>query len=308
MIQKRIDDTADKYMMLTNSDRREKLRGVKRAEEIVSTFGFVIFIVVFCYVGIGGWMSFFYAEVGMSRTGLPLEYVFFPIVFFIEVAAGRTAKTPVLLWIFLFTSLLGAIVTHGIYFIFVLYSLLFIFVETKMMAMRIIPGYPAFEDTKINEYDMDLTVEQLAAYEKKKYNDLNDVEGARTRDSANLDKILSGEMNLDEFLGVEKTDRRIIKMDDSMEYHGPQVTSQEEPEADDSVEAFFRKYEKQDADRRGLKMKEKEIESWLEGGDDNSAESYFGKFKDSGGKLDAEASFKSKITFDRAKNNPNGDQ
>lgn len=307
MIQKRIDNIADSYMMLTNEERRDKLRGVKKAEEAVSTFGFVIFIVVFCYVGIAGWMSFFYAEAGMSKTGLPLEYVFFPIAFFIEVAAARTAKNTAALWILLLTSILATIVTMGIFVIFVLYSLLFIFIETKLMAMKILPGYPAFEDAKLNEYEMDLTVEQMAAYEKKKYNDLDDLEGARARDRENLDKILNGEMNLDEFLGVEKVDSKTIKMDLSKEYHEPQATEPEEPEDDDSAEAFFRRFEKKGG---SVKEKEKEQRNWLEGGagDSNSAESYFGKFSESGGKLDEGNTFKFKMSFDSAKNNQGGEQ
>lgn len=299
MIQRRIDETADRYMMLTNSDRRLKLGSIKRADKAISTFGFVLFILTLVLLGIAGWTSFFASGHGAGSDGLQIEHIFFPILIYVEIAIGRTAKSSVPMWIILVTSVFATIATYGIYIYFVVYSMLFTFVEIKMAAMKNVPGYPAFEDARDGGLGKHMTADQMSAYEKKMFADMADKEGARARDSANLDKILSGEMELDEFLGVEKIDARNAKMDEVAEYHEPEATVTAEPDGDDdSAEAFFRRFEKSGG---SLSQKKDESVSWLEGGagDANSAESYFGNFEKNGGKLGDETIYKPKITFDK---------
>lgn len=295
MIQKKIDETADRYMMLTNKDRRTKLLSVRKAEGIVSAFCFFLI-----YFGVG--------MVTASTTAhmdVEFEVVFFTVVLFIEVAICRTAKTAVPMWVLIVTSVVATVLSKFLMCYFIVYSIIFIIVEIKMAAMKNIPGYPLFEDIERESLGKDMTADQLMAYNKKLYNDLENAEAARTRDSKNLDKILSGEMDLDEFLGVDKIDTKNAKMDEVSEYHEPQATEPEEPKDDDSAEAFFKRFEKKGGSVQG-KNNEKEKKSWLDGDDSNSAESYFGRFSQSGGRLDDGSAFKKEVIFRGAKDIQNG--
>lgn len=282
-------------MMLTNADRRVKLLSVRRAEGIVSAIGYLLIPATLMMV----------VAATTAHMEVVFEIIFFSLVIFTEVAICRTAKNAIPFWLLLITSVVGTVLSQYMICYTIPYSIVFTIIEIKMAAMKNVPGYPLFEDIETDALKKDMTADQLMAYNKKLFADLENTEEARARNSKNLDKILSGEMELDEFLGVEKIDKKNVKMNEAVEYHEPEAQQPEEDIDDDSAEAFFRKFEKKGG---SIAKSKDESKNWLEGGDgdENSAESYFGKFEKNGGKLDEDPLYKPSITFDRVITKPKG--
>lgn len=144
MIQTAIEKAAEKYSGLPSHERREKLKSVKKWESYVSALSLLL-IIGTRRSEHGVVQSLFMT---FTFSGIHIEYLLFPLLLLVEVAIARTAKNSVPLVTLLFTSIMAAAVTYGYLFYYIIYSLVFIYFEIQLIAMKAVPGYPLFEDEK----------------------------------------------------------------------------------------------------------------------------------------------------------------
>lgn len=205
MLRGLVDKYANEYIMMTNAEKRVVFNEIKKREERTANFFWYVFLVMLILAGSGGWLGFFVFEMSHSLGGdiVVVMTMLFAIGLFVLVSISRSSENVIWLWAVMITVVIGIEPTSGSVLFALPWLPFFVIAETKMIAMKKQPGYPAFQEkTQTAQYNM--TEEQYTAYMKKQLEDMNDPEQARRRDSENLDKILEGKMNLDQFFGVDR--------------------------------------------------------------------------------------------------------
>ncbi len=188
--------------MMKNEDREILLRELKKKDERFSTFCY--FALFSTLVAMGGYLWTITLS-GMLTTDLGVisgVYIVFPfiiflVLLFLEAAAMRTNSrtAPV---IFLATSILATIIVR-LFAITIFWYVIYLPTWRKMQAMREVPGYPNFEPFRKPNNEYVLSESQFAASERKRVADMDDPQTAMVRNNENLEKILNGEMSLDEY-------------------------------------------------------------------------------------------------------------
>ncbi len=206
MLRALVDKYADKYIMMTNAEKRVVYGEIKKKEEMAANIFWYVFLIMLILAGAQGYLGFFIFEMSHSLSGggdLIFMTLLFAIVLFVLVTISRTSENVIWMWAVIITAVVGIVPTSGSSLFVLLWLPFFIFTEVRVIAMKQQPGYPAFQEkTQTGQYDM--TEEQYTAYMRKDLEDMADPEQARRRDSENLEKILEGEMSLDQFLGVNR--------------------------------------------------------------------------------------------------------
>lgn len=302
MFQRIVDSESAKYFDLTREEKIIKLREVQRSEERTADLMWFLAVIM---VIVGLWMSQYF-----GYGGIEFAVVFFAVGNAAMVAFARSSKNTAPLYVLLGVTLLSAIATLGVYAVFFVYDIFFIWAELRLIAMKNLPGYPLFEEANIDRMDKKLTEKQLYAYEIKQLNDINSTQEQKIQDKQNLDKILSGEMDLDEYLGVDKLpggDMDKVKQTQYDKYEA----SLSYDESDDgislngTVDDYFDDMEK----RRRLQEEQTKAreERLAKKGLDDSAENFYRKFESGGGKLNENAAANNiKTTFQKAVNSTDG--
>lgn len=199
-----LDSRKEKFFMMDNRERQLLLEKIKRRDEgITSSFYFVL-VALFALVGFSGWLGVSITLMNAQPFGFSyiFDFVIFAIALFLEVGWVRT-NSRIALVVLILTTILASIISPY-YVVVLLWIVIYLPNWLNFQAMRELPGYPIFENKKIGINDTTLSVKQQVAFERKKLRDMDDPEGAQRTNSENLDKILNGEMSLDDYLEVEK--------------------------------------------------------------------------------------------------------
>ena len=302
MFQRIVDDKSAKYFDLSREEKIIKLREVQKAEGRIADLMWFLAVTMLI---VGLWMSQYF-----GYGGIEFATVFFAVANASMVAFARSSKNVTPLYVLLGVTLLSAIATRGVYTVFFVYDVFFIWAELRLIAMKNLPGYPLFEEANTDRMDKKLTERQLYAYEIKQLNDINSTQEQKMQDKQNLDKILSGEMDLDEYLGVDKLPGGDMDKARQTQYDKYEASLSYD-ENDDGIslggaaDEYFDDVEK----RRRIQKKQQEAreERLVKKGLDDSAENFYKKFENSGGKLNENAAQeKIKTTFQKAVNSSDG--
>lgn len=302
MFQRIVDSESAKYFDLTREEKKMKLHEVQKSEERIADLMWFLAVTM---VIVGLWMSQYF-----GYGGIEFAVVFFAVANSAMVAFARSSKNTTPLYVLLGVTLLSAIATLGVYAVFFVYDIFFIWAEMRLIAMKNLPGYPLFEEENTDRMDKKLTERQLYAYEIKQLSNINSTQEQKIQDKKDLDKILTGEMDLDEYLGVDKLpggDMDKVKQTQYDKYEA----SLSYDESDDgislngTVDDYFDDMEKR---RRIQEKQTKAREARLaKKGLDDSAENFYRKFESGGGKLNEDtAQEKIKTTFQKAVNSTDG--
>ncbi len=302
MFQRIVDSESAKYFDLMREEKKMKLHEVQKSEERIADLMWFLAVTM---VIVGLWMSQYF-----GYGGIEFAVVFFAVANSAMVAFARSSKNTTPLYVLLGVTLLSAIATLGVYAVFFVYDIFFIWAELRLIAMKNLPGYPLFEEENTDRMDKKLTERQLYAYEIKQLSNINSTQEQKIQDKKDLDKILSGEMDLDEYLGVDKLpggDMDKVKQTQYDKYEA----SLSYDESDDgislngTVDEYFDDMEKR---RRIQERQAKAREARLaKKGLDDSAENFYRKFESGGGRLNENAAQKNiKTTFHKAVNSTDG--
>lgn len=225
MLQKLIDSYAEEYMMLDNDDRRIELRELQAAELHMVNVYWIVFVVTVCIAGFCGWLLFIgngqRYDVPFVTQGFIAALVFFPIIMFIEIAWARSSVKTLPMYVLLITSAAATAMSKFVLIYIAVYSVYFVLAEAKLIGMKILPGYPAFEDIQDSGLSKKMTYAQMIAYDKKQ----RDINKPLFMDREGLEKLLKGELDLDSYLGVpvnsmaEEMDELVIPDDLDLEEH-----------------------------------------------------------------------------------------
>lgn len=302
MFQKIVDGKSAKYFDLSREDKIIKLREVQKTEGHIADLMW-LFAITMAIIGL--WMSQYF-----GYGGIEFAVVFFAVANSAMVAFARSSKNVTPLYVLLGVTLLSAIATLGVYTVFFVYDIFFIWAELRVIAMKNLPGYPLFEEENTDRMDKKLTERQLYAYELKQLNDINSTQEQKMQDKQNLDKILSGEMDLDEYLGVDQLPDGNMDKAKQTQYdkYEAELSYDENDDGislNGTVDDYFDDMEKRKRiQEKQTKAKEERL---AKKGLDDSAENFYRKFESGGGKLNENAAQKKiKTTFQNAVNSTDG--
>lgn len=205
-----LDGRKEKFYMMDNNERKILLEKFRRKDETISSLFYFLLVALFAFVGFSSWVAVSITLMNAEPFGFSfvVDFVIFAIALFLEVGFART-NSRVAFLLLVATTILACIILP--YFVLVLlWLVLFAPNWFNLQAMRELPGYPAFEVRKPNVNDSTLNADQQVAFERKKLRDMDEPD-AYKNNSENLDKILSGEMSLDEYLGVENQQPKFLR-------------------------------------------------------------------------------------------------
>ncbi len=302
MFQRIVDDKSAKYFDLSREEKIIKLREVQKTEGYIADLMWFLAITM---VIVGLWMAQYF-----GYKGIEFAVVFFALANSAMVAFARSSKNAAPLYVLLGVTLLSAIATLGVYAVFFVYDVVFIWAELRLIAMKNLPGYPLFEEENTDRMDKKLTERQLYAYEIKQLSDINSTQEQKMQDKQNLDKILSGEMDLDEYLGVDKLPGGNMDKAKQTQYDKYEASLSYDENGDGisldgTVDEYFDDMEKRRRiQEKQVKAKEERL---MKKGLDDSAENFYRKFESDGGKLNENAAANNiKTTFQKAVNSTDG--
>ena len=305
MFQRIVDSESAKYFDLSREDKIIKLREVQKTEGKIADLMW-FFAITMAIIGL--WMSQYF-----GYGGIEFAVVFFAVGNSAMVAFARSSKNTAPLYVLLGVTLLSAIATMGVYTVFFVYDAVFIWAELRLIAMKNLPGYPLFEEANTDRMDKKLTEQQLYAYEIKQLSDINSTQEQKMQDKQNLDKILSGEMDLDEYLGVDKLPGGDMDKARQTQYDKYEASLSYDESGggislDGTVDEYFDDMEK----RRRIQEKQVKAreERLAKKGLDDSAENFYKKFESGGGTLnnsnESAVQKNIKTTFQKAVNSTDG--
>lgn len=199
-----LDSTKDKYFMMNNNDRRLLILKLKKNDERITGFFYFLLVGMFAVVGFSSWMNIAVMLQNTSPISFSpvFDFVVFAVALFAEVAWART-NSRLAIVVLCLTTILATIIAP-IFLLVVLWALMFLPNWFKLQAMREVPGYPDFTTPVTSVNDLTFTPEQQVAFDRKKIKDLDDPEQSNKENNENLEKILNGEISLNDYLGVEK--------------------------------------------------------------------------------------------------------
>lgn len=219
MLQRMIDNLAEEYMLLDNDDKRLVLSELREAEEHAVNIYWILSIISVCIAGFCGWLLFIgngqMYEVPFVTQKLIGALVAFPIIIFLEIAWMRSSVSTLPMIFLAVTSLAAALLSKLVLIYLVVYCVYFIYHEIRLIGMKVLPGYPAFQDIQSGGYSKEMTYEQMIAYDKKQ----REAKKPLATDGEEMEKLLRGELELDDYLGVvrhngsEEMDELIIPED-----------------------------------------------------------------------------------------------
>lgn len=207
MLQRIIDNLAEGYMLLDNEDKRIMLSELKEEEERIVNVYWVIFIITLGVAGFCGWLLFIgrgqMYDVPFVTQKFIGALVAFPIIIFIEIAWVRSSVSTLPMIFLLATSVAATLASKLVLIYLVVFSVYFMRHEFKVIGMKVLPGYPAFQDAVDGGYSKDMSYEQMIAYDKKQ----REAKKTLVSDGEELEKLLKGELELDDYLGVVRYDK-----------------------------------------------------------------------------------------------------
>ncbi|MBP1573484.1 MAG: hypothetical protein J6A55_06745 [Oscillospiraceae bacterium] len=201
-----LDETKDKYFFMSSHEKLTELNEVKKRDEIFASLFYMVLFVTWVVMGFTMWLqvsaTLMSTDAGMLEGFLDaIPFVIFSVALFMEVAALRT-NSRMSLFIYLATNVL-AVIINPLFTFCIIWFIIYLPTWCKFQAMREQPGYPTFSSAESDCSQYSLTERQRTAYESKKWRDMDDPD-KKLQNSENLDKILNGEMSLDDYLEVEK--------------------------------------------------------------------------------------------------------
>lgn len=199
---KLLDKKKEEYYMMKSEDRELLLRELKRKDERFSSASYFALFLTLVLMGFYMWTI---ALGGMLATDLGIisgvyiiiPYMIFLVFLFLESAAMRTNSrtAPV---VFAVTAVIGTIIVP-VFAVVIIWLILYLPTWRGMQAMREIPGYPSFAPLQKPDNEYVLSESQFAASDRKRVADMDDPQAAMVKNNENLEKILNGEMSLDEY-------------------------------------------------------------------------------------------------------------
>lgn len=204
-----LDSRKEKFYMMENNERKLLLEKLRRKDETISSVFYFLLVALFALVGFSAWVG---VSVTLMNTepisfSFVFDFVLFSVALFFEVGFART-NSRVAFLLLIATTILACIISP-FFVLALLWLVLFAPNWLNLQAMRELPGYPAFEARKTNINDSTLNADQQVAFERKKLRDMDEPDAYRNN-SENLDKILSGELSLDDYLGVENQQPKFL--------------------------------------------------------------------------------------------------
>lgn len=201
-----LDETKDKYFFMSSHEKLTELNDVKKRDEIFASLFYMVLFVTWVVMGFTMWLQVSATLMSTDASMLAefldaIPFVIFSVALFMEVAALRT-NSRMSLFIYLATNVL-AIIINPLFTFCIIWFIIYLPTWCKLQAMREQPGYPTFSFVESDYSQNSLTERQRTAYESKKWRDMDDPD-KKLQNSENLDKILNGEMSLDDYLEVEK--------------------------------------------------------------------------------------------------------
>lgn len=201
-----LDDKKDRFFFMSSQEKLIELRTIQRRDEFFSSMFYIVMLITWFIMGFNSWLqisaTLYSTDAGMLEGFLDvIPFVIVSVALFVEVAALRTNSRPAF-FIYLASNILGIII-NPIFTFCVVWFLVYLPTWCKFQAMREQPGYPTFSFVESHYSQNSLTERQRTAYESKKWRDMDDPDKMH-QNSENLDKILNGEMSLDDYLEVEK--------------------------------------------------------------------------------------------------------
>lgn len=201
-----LDDVKERYFFMQRQEKLNALQDLRRRDDIFSSAFYIVTLIMWFAMGFSVWATVSVAlmstDLGMLEPVMDvIPFVLFSVALFFEAAALRTNSRKAML-VFLVT-MIAAIVINNVFMLVLLWLLLYYPTWKKFQAMREVPGYPNFPLPDEDSSQYTLTERQYTAYVIKKHQDMDNPDEAKLRNSENLEKILSGEMSLDDYLKVE---------------------------------------------------------------------------------------------------------
>lgn len=201
-----LDDKKDRFFFMSSQEKLIELRTIQRRDEIFGSLFYFVMLATWFVMGFTMWLqisaTLYSTDAGMLEGFLDaIPFVIFSVALFVEVAALRT-NSRMSLFIYFATNVL-AIIINPLFTFCIIWFIIYLPTWCKLQAMREQPGYPTFSFVESDYSQNSLTERQRTAYESKKWRDMDDPD-KKLQNSENLDKILNGEMSLDDYLEVEK--------------------------------------------------------------------------------------------------------